>query len=289
MERVYAIENDQLRVSVSDMGAQLQSIALKKTGEPLLWEGDPAVWKDRSPWLFPVIGQLKGGAFICRGGEYALPMHGFAKRSRFEAEQPDGAALRFTLRDTPQTMAVFPWRFELDIEYRLAGTRLEIACRVLNRDDEVMFYSLGAHPGLVCEDGDALCFNGSGRLRCARLEAGSHLLRPEREELTLPEGRLALAASLFKEDAMIFEAPDATEVTLRRARGQDVRVTFDAVPWLGVWARPAADGCLRYVCVEPWLGVDDRVDADRLIGHKEGIQRLEPGEQRVFRLSIEPV
>ncbi len=287
MDNTYTIENELLSVSVSDMGAQLRRIALRETGEPILWEGDPAVWKDSSPWLFPVIGQLKDGFFTWEGREYRLPMHGFAKRSRFGAERTDGVALRFTLRDSPETLEVFPWRFELTIGYGLEGSALTAACRVRNRDVSAMYYSLGGHPGLMCRDGDALCFEGTESLSCGRLTADSHLLRPGREAVALPGGTLPLDASLFREDAMIFEEPGVTAVTLRRREGRDVRVSFDPVPWLGVWARPAADGHLRYVCVEPWLGVDDPVDADHTIGRKPGIQRLEPGAERVFRMKIE--
>ena len=43
---------------------------------------------------------------------------------------------------------------------------------------------------------------------------------------------------------------------------------------------------MPYVCVEPWLGVDDPVDADGDIRRKQAIERLQPGESRTLRLAI---
>ena len=286
MENIYTIENDVLSVSVSDAGAQLQRVELKTSGDALLWEGDPAVWKDRSPWLFPVIGQLKDGRFLWQGRSYGLPMHGFAKRLYFTLEARTESSLRFVLRDTPETLAVYPWRFELAIEYVLSGRRLDVTCRVVNRSEGVMYYSLGAHPGLLCREGDRLRF-GADCLAYRQLEKGSHLLLPEETALPLEDGCLTLKSSLFNNDALIFERPGVTELTLLRRKGPNVRVRFDEVPWLGVWSRGEAYGDLKYVCVEPWLGVDDPVDADGQIEHKTGIQSLDAGGERTFSVSIE--
>lgn len=287
MENIYTIENEILSVSVSDAGAQLQRIELKRSGEALLWKGNPAVWKEHSPWLFPVIGQLKEGRFLWQGKAYGMPMHGFAKRLYFTLEARTDTSLRFVLRDTPETLAVYPWRFELAIEYALNGARLDVTCRVANRSGETMYYSIGAHPGLTCREGDRLRFAGANHLTCRQLEKGSHLLKPDQATLPLDDSCLTLSASLFNNDALIFEEPGVTEITLLREQGASVRVCFDEVPWLGVWSRGEAYGELKYVCLEPWLGVDDTVDADGLIEHKTGIQSLEAGGESAFHVSIE--
>ena len=55
---IYTIENEFLRVSAEDDGAQLSSVELKENGKEFLWQGDPSVWYGRAPVLFPIIGQL---------------------------------------------------------------------------------------------------------------------------------------------------------------------------------------------------------------------------------------
>ena len=288
MDNLYAIENGHLRVAISDKGAEMQEIQLKESGEQLLWNGDPALWKGRAPWLFPIIGRLKDDYYTWRGRRYDMAMQGFARKAAFAAERLGDDALRFVLSDSPETLAAYPWRFALEIGYRLNGKRLEIRCAVRNRDEETMFFSLGAHPGFLCQAGDQLRFEGMDHLVCRRLTAGDHLLQLQGEVLPLAEHALSLKAEMFEDDAMIIEGPEAKEIALVRAQGPSVRFRYDAVPWLGVWSKPAGDG-LRYVCLEPWLGVDDRVDADHNIEHKEAIQTLAPGNEAVFSLSIEPI
>ncbi len=46
---IYTIENEFLRVSAEDSGAELRSITLRKNGKEFLWQGDPSVWYGREP------------------------------------------------------------------------------------------------------------------------------------------------------------------------------------------------------------------------------------------------
>jgi galactose mutarotase-like enzyme len=55
---ITGIENDLLRVQASSLGAELQSIVLKKDGTEYLWQGDPTYWKGRAYNLFPICGRL---------------------------------------------------------------------------------------------------------------------------------------------------------------------------------------------------------------------------------------
>ena len=61
---------------------------------------------------------------------------------------------------------------------------------------------------------------------------------------------------------------------------------FGRVPWLGLWSRTG--GGLRYICIEPWFGVDDEAIADRQLIHKTGIQRLAQGEEFAMDIGIHP-
>ena len=284
--KLYTIEDERLTVTISDEGAELQSIALRESGQPLLWHGDPAVWKGRAPWLFPIIGRLKDDYYLHDGRKYPMNMHGFARKSAFTVESRAANAIHFILTDTPDTLPVFPWRFLLNITYELTGRLLHITCAVRNLDASVMYFSLGAHPGFLCEAGDRLCFDGMDALTFRRLTAESHLLRREREVMPLEDHALTLRAPLFEQDAMILEKPACEAITLRRAHGPSVRLRYDPVPWLGIWTKPVGEE-IRYICLEPWLGVDDPVDADHLIAHKEAVQSLAPGAELLFSLSIE--
>ena len=59
------IKNSELRVEISSLGAELRSV--KRQGVEYLWQGDPAVWADRAPVLFPICGSLKEGKYEYQG------------------------------------------------------------------------------------------------------------------------------------------------------------------------------------------------------------------------------
>ena len=66
----FVLENAQLRVTVSTLGAELRSVIRKCDGVEHLWQGDPAVWAGQAPVLFPFTGNLKDGHFFAKGGTY---------------------------------------------------------------------------------------------------------------------------------------------------------------------------------------------------------------------------
>ena len=286
MADTYILENTALKAVISAAGAQMVSLRDVRTDEAILWEGDPAYWRESAPWLFPVIGQLREGRFLYDGKAWETPMHGFAKRMTFEAVREGEDSVLFTLHDSEDTLKMYPWRFEFSVRYTLSGRKLTAQCRVTNRDDRVMYYSLGAHPGFVCRRGDRLNF-GADELTYRRLYAENHLMKKEKERLSLENGRLTLESALFQNDALLIEEPAMTEITLEKQEGANVLFRYDSVPWLGVWTRHIPSGEVKYICLEPWRGVDDVCDADGLIEHKVGINALAPGETETFGIAIE--
>ena len=57
----YTIENEDLRVVISSLGAEVQSVVRKSDDKELWWQGDPRFWDGRSPVLFPACGGLWNG------------------------------------------------------------------------------------------------------------------------------------------------------------------------------------------------------------------------------------
>ena len=58
------LQNDFIRIEVNTLGAELYSLFNLKTGEEMLWQGDPAYWKRRSPVLFPIVGSVWENKFL---------------------------------------------------------------------------------------------------------------------------------------------------------------------------------------------------------------------------------
>ena len=277
------LENDSISLEISDCGAEMQRILDKRNRREVLWRSDPDVWSSCAPWLFPVVGQLRNHSVRIRGTEYAIPMHGFASKSAFECRRLSDAEAVFTLRANAETLKVYPWPFLLEIRYRLEDAAVCIRVRISCEEDRDMDFSFGAHPGFMCAEGDALAFQADERLCVHRLEPSTHLLAPEHVEI--PAG-ITLREELFDDDAMLIRAPRSTCASLLRQDGAGVRFEFGQVPWVGVWSKRRKG--LKYVCIEPWFGVDDPVDAVGDMEQKLDVVHLPAGEVFEMNMRISP-
>jgi galactose mutarotase-like enzyme len=80
-------------------------------------------------------------------GIFKLAQHGFARQVPWElAALPDGRGVQLILSETAETLQVYPFRFQLTMDVRLAPRALEISATVENRDQAVMPFSFGLHP-----------------------------------------------------------------------------------------------------------------------------------------------
>ncbi len=283
LDRV-TIESGRLRATVKVLGAELSSLFDKKTNHEYIWTGDPEIWRRQSPWLFPFIGRLNGGVYRADGKEYEMPGHGFACTKEFVIEMIKPDSVTFCLPATSETLPIFPWRFRLWIKYQITDENLTVSCSVTNEDNKDMYFSLGGHPGFIAEKGDTLVFDAGETLSVRRLTLPEHLLGEGVFGNFVSE--IPLSGDLFKDDAMLFESPASERCTLRRKNGKDITLDYGKVTWLGIWSRARED--LKYVCVEPWFGVDDEVGFAGDVSVKKGIECLKPGEKKELKMTIIP-
>lgn len=139
------IENEQLRVQVDPHGAQMHSIRLKNSTKEYLWQGNPTAWDRQAPILFPFVGKLKDDQFKFKGKTYHQTQHGFARDSDFQVVDQSQSAVSFQLEDSPKTLTVYPFKFNLRVSYQLIGHRIQVSFDVLNpASDKKLFYAIGA-------------------------------------------------------------------------------------------------------------------------------------------------
>lgn len=270
-----------LTARIREMGAELCSVRIEKTGEELLWQGDPAVWKGQAPLLFPIVGALKDGHYRWRGRDYALGRHGFARQSKFTVAGSTQTEAVLTLTDNETTRAGYPFAFSLAAAYRLSAGGLEMAYTVRNPGAEPLPFSIGAHPGFCCRMGDTLRFQCAEKPETRLLDAQGTLMR-QTAAIPMQGERLTITPELFLHDALIFDSPRSREATLEKAEGADITVRWGDAPLLGVWAKPGAP----YVCIEPWQGRCDDADASGELADKPFLCWLSPGESFVFSLQV---
>jgi galactose mutarotase-like enzyme len=281
-----SLASKQLSARISPVGAQLSALR-DRGGLDLLWNGDPAVWSGRAPFLFPIVGALAGGHYRVSARTYALPRHGFARGKAFEVVEAGPSSATFRLKSDESTLAVYPFRFELDIRFEIRESTLGITAQVRNKGDAQMPASFGYHPAFRWplpygrpRASHYLEFEIEEPAPIRRLNAQG-LLTATRHPTPIHHRRLRLDDALFVDDALIMDAVKSRFVTYGADDGPRIRVSFPNTAYLGVWTKPQAN----FICIEPWHGV---ADPDGFTGDfttKPGVFKVDAGD--VFQMKTE--
>jgi galactose mutarotase-like enzyme len=275
----YILENEAWRVQLKESGAELCSVRKKSKQREYIWQADPQVWARHAPVLFPVVGRLRNDAYQAGGDTYSMKQHGFARDRDFSTLEQEHSRITFGLTADDSSMQHYPYRFVLDIIYTLQDNELQVTYKVSNKDQRDMPFSIGGHPAFAAPrivDQEVqeylLLFEQSETLERQYVKQG--LRSGESRMLMENERKLALHPKLFEEDAIIFEKPQSSKVSLvvQSTGSKLVEVEFGDFPYLGIWQKPGAD----FICIEPWHGLADRADFQGDIFEKEGIIRLGP-------------
>lgn len=283
------ISNDQLSVTVSALGAEMQSLQ-DADGRDYLWHGDGAFWTGRAPILFPIVGRAPGDQISVGDHSAQMPQHGFARRSRFALVRADQTACTHVLTPTEAIRAVYPPDFRLELTHSLDGATLSVTATVTNTGPGPLPFGLGFHPAFrwplpgAADQPHRVTLNGAAAPEMARLSDG--LLPPQRHPSPFEKGRLTLNQSLFDADAMLF--PNAAVPGLSYGPDQGPRLTFafENLPDLALWSKPGAP----FLCIEPWHGTAARTTDGPTIKDRPNAITLSPGQNRHFayRVTIAP-
>lgn len=279
---LHTLQSGALRMIISDAGAEIMQIEDILTGRNYLWHGDSAYWGRRSPILFPIVGGLKNKTYKYAGREYPMSQHGFARDREFQMTEHNVDTIWFELKADEESLKVYPFRFRLEIGYRLEGRKITVMWRVANEDKKTMFFSIGGHPAFMCPiDGEGkqtdyyLLFDNKEPLSYGKLSVNG-LLETEGHTLDIGGGCMPITEHMFDEDALVIEGGQAHQVALA---GPDKKpyltVKFDA-PLFGLWS-PAKKHA-PFVCIEPWYGRCDRESFAGMLADREYGNELRPGK-----------
>lgn len=286
---IHTIANNCLVVSISDHGAELQSIKTSD-GKEYLWQGDAAFWGRRSPLLFPFVGAVKDNEYRYGDQTYPMGQHGFARDMDFVFLSKEGSQIRFQLVSDENTKLVYPFEFSLIVSYFLLNNEVHVKWSVENRDDKPMYYSIGAHPAfLLPEQYDREeCFISLDKMP-ARVTAieGRYAVENSnvRDRVNVsPNRMIRLERDLFASDALVLEDGQIHRVGLCTPDQEPfVEVAFDA-PVVGIWA-PNKEGC-PFVCIEPWYGRCDATDFEGTLEERKWENVLAPGAKADYSYEI---
>lgn len=257
------LENEKLKVRINYHGAELRSIYGKEKKLEYLWNADAKFWNRSSPVLFPFVGSLKNKKYMHEGKEYTMGQHGFARDMKFELISRNENEIWFSVNDTEETYAKYPFHFCLEIGYRLEGSTLKVMWKVKNRNDREMHFSIGAHPAFFCpvHEGDKQTDYFIGLKNkdgnnvesfVNKLLADAGLTSAKTEAREYKDGLIPISEDLFDIDTLIIENDQVKRVALLDSKKEEyVAVSFNA-PIVGIWSPPRKNA--PFVCLEPWYG-----------------------------------
>lgn len=278
---MFQLENDRLRVEIDARGAELKSVFSKTANLEYMWGADPAYWAKTSPVLFPIVGALKENTYRYEEQDYHLPRHGFARDQVFKVTEQRDDSIAFSIESDADTMAVYPFSFYFSLVYTLAGDELAVEYRVQNTSAQPMYFSLGGHPAFKVPLVEGTRYEDYRLVFEKEEDAGrwpiskEGLIEKEPVPLLQQTRELPLTKELFSKDALVLKHLQSEWVQLASDHTlHGLRFFFPGFPYLGLWAAPGAD----FVCIEPWCGIADSVDANGQLPDKEGVVQLQPGE-----------
>ena len=277
------ISNSNLTAQIKHFGAELFSLKNSKNKD-YIWEGNPAYWGKHSPILFPIIGTLKNNSYRYNGIEYNLPRHGFAREMEFNLIEKTEKSVTFSFISSVETKKNYPFNFELQICYSLDENKLNIDYKIINKNDFIMPFSIGAHPAFALTgnfEDYSLEFQQQEILKYHLLEYG--LISNCTNEILLDNRQLGLNYSLFENDALVFKILKSKSITILQKAVPSLKVNFTDFPNLGIWTLKNGP----FLCIEPWFGYSDTLTEYDSIYEKEGIQLLKKNETFKANFSIE--
>jgi galactose mutarotase-like enzyme len=282
MPDTVSISDSMLSAQVSALGAELIRLQ-DRAGSDLLWDGDPAFWTGRSPLLFPIVGEAMGNRIRVAGREYGIGRHGFARTSMFALLSSEAARCTWRLEASETTRRQYPFEFRLDVTYRIEAAALHMTAEVTNTGGIAMPASFGFHPALRWplpygkpRAAHEIVFDRDEPAPVRRPVDG--LLSAETWPSPVRARRLALHDGLFENGALVFDRLESRGVVY----GDAVRVSFPAMPHLGIWTKPGAG----FVCIEPWQGHASPEGFDGELASKPGMVSIAPAATRAFGMSI---
>ena len=264
-------------------------------GREIIWQADPAIWGQHAPILFPVCGAVKNGRIRIAGKEYPMAKHGFTRNAPFLPVRRGEDFVELVLVPTEESRSSYPFDYELRLIYTLEPDRLDARFVVENRSKETMPFCIGGHPAFVCPMEEGAAFEDYA-LEFPEEEDGWNALAPgggcldggETLVCLAQEGRIPLRHRWFDEkDALVLTRVKSRSVwLLNRNSGRGLRMDYPKMEVLAVWSKPGAGA--DYVCLEPWHGMPDTVDATGNFEGKPFATLLAPGQawQGGFRVML---
>lgn len=228
------------------------------------------------PFLFPICGRLermgKFGDYLYNGRVYNMPIHGFAAMMPWEVISHDEHNLVIELTETKNTLAMYPFKFRVQLSYTVTDGKLTCEQTYINMDAKVMYYYAGFHPYFLTPEADKgkadVLLNYQPK-RGLRYNDGFTDVIGERPMFELPVSVasheiIEFLTEVPKDNLVYLHFPDKFRLYMQ-AKGEQNNNMF---PYVHLYSVPSEP----FVCVEPIMGFPNALNT------AYGSRKLEPGQ-----------
>jgi galactose mutarotase-like enzyme len=286
------LSNKLFSVEISKNGAEVVSFKKIDDNCDYIWNGDKNFWAGHSPVLFPIVCALKNGETKIDGIVYKMGNHGFAKKSEFELVEESDFKAVYKLSSSDDTLAMYPFKFNLYIIYTLSNNKLSVEFKVENIDGKTMYFQIGTHPGFNCPIDDRTKFEDyyiefecAEKLERLYMNGANVIINDKSKTVELKSDKiLHLNHEMFNDGAIVLKNLNSKKVTLKSNKtDKNVVLTYEGLPHMGIWQAKDAP----FICIEPWHGLADTDDFNGEFKDKELIVSLEKAATYICSYMIE--
>ena len=285
----YTIENEYLKLTVTTWGAQVKSVVRKSDGVEHIWQADKSVWGYHAPILFPHAGKVVDGIIEAKGGSYPSGQHGLARLMEHELVAMTEDTIVMELRSNDETLAKFPYEFNLVSTFTLENDTLHHTLTVENWDEEELPFGIGYHPAFNVPFDDKhvatdyeLRFSDMESPLCVNcLPTG--LVQDNHYWLGHNIKTIPIDEHLFDNDSHCMVNIRSGKLGLyEKGTGRGVVCNIEEFPYCLIWSKP---GMPKFVCIEPWQSLPSPEGGSKNWNEKPAAAILNPGESWSTTLS----
>ncbi len=288
---MYTIENEHLRVSVTENGGSLTSIYDKENNKELLYQPDERSWQGQDVVIFPFVARLKNGSYKAEGADYSMKNHGLIRYNKLSLYKKSDDSIILYFDSNDDTLKQYPYRFHFEIKYQLTGYLLSIKYKITNTDTKNIYYEFGGHPAIKAsgyENVDGFEFDNTKIEFESSLELNRYYLDETGSLITgksinkLPREVYLNKKMISDAKTLIFDAKDINNVILV-TNGYAFKFDTSEAEILAIWTDPHFGD---YICVEPWWGIPDIINPNPELKDKPLMHSLKPAESEEKGYSI---
>lgn len=283
----YIIKNEFITAKINSKGAELREL-IDSDGINRMHVPNVNTWNRVSPILFPQISKTKDFLYQVNHKDYYMPMHGFFRNEEHFAISQTSTKLVFLMKDSEETLKIYPYHFEFLVTYELIKSTLKVSFEIINKGDKMMYYMIGGHPGFKVplfenENYNDYYLKFKNKETVKAMQVVNGYLANEFKDALQDEDKIVLKHEMYNPDAIILKDLSSPYVDLLSIKNDKaLRFHFNDFDILAIWSLMLDDA--NFVCLEPWNGIQQ----DFVLEHeKMGVLSIEPQGKQKFSYSIE--